>query len=427
MAVQDVIRGGLEGLAASLQGYMAAKVAVAQAKNAQDKQRALLTFQQQKLDLEAELGRRGIDLQERQLEETSKQTTALREQNRLEAEKQRQFQLSLQREKIGADAEAREDTQAHDIELQNLKSDAEFKTAQAKISADLLKAAGGNITATLPEPYKSAFAFAVQGATNNDQVARNAQTLSNMINAGQLEQAKEFISSIAVNTADATELKGYVARQEMLQTIEAIDQALSQLAADGRVTGILTGASEQLTQKILRTTSDANLARFATELDLAIQRYRQLVSGAAFTEAEAAEYKRIFPSLSNVEELNTAKLQAIRDVNVRNQQLFLQRRLGEQGANLVGVRVDAAPLSTEAQNAQNALNAAGIIPPPQPQPKAQTDSTGFFGPPRALTDDAVQQIVEQLQHANISEGVIRATLKKRGATDEQVEQYLGGE
>jgi hypothetical protein len=44
----------------------------------------------------------------------------------------------------------------------------------------------------------------------------------------------------------------------------------------------------------------------ATQINVAIQNYRKAISGAAFSEAEAAEYAAIFPSTKNSKELNDA-------------------------------------------------------------------------------------------------------------------------
>jgi len=61
-------------------------------------------------------------------------------------------------------------------------------------------------------------------------------------------------------------------------------------------------------EKILKRVADPKLREMAQEIMKAVQSYRHMVSGAAFTEAEAKEYRAMFPNTRSTKELNSAKL-----------------------------------------------------------------------------------------------------------------------
>ena len=141
-------------------------------------------------------------------------------------------------------------------------------------------------------------------------------------------QTKGVLGQLAFERAGEAEKKWVIGRDEMAATLIDLTNQLEIISLQTNFdTGILEGTWEQIQQK-LGTTGDPRLAQFQTELLLAIQAYRQAISGAAFTEAEAKEYERLFPGLSRNMEVNRARITGItNNINTR-QRAFYERYLG---------------------------------------------------------------------------------------------------
>jgi len=156
----------------------------------------------------------------------------------------------------------------------------------------------------------------------------NRNSLDEYLQDDDMEGAKDFMLTLARDKADTTERNSVSGRDDALQSLAYVEQKLNEFIDNGGKTGLLTGNLEKFREKILKKTSDSNLAETANEIAIAIQTYRKAVSGAAFTEAEAKEYTAIFPSIGKSPELNKAKINSLRKVFNRNQETFYKRMLG---------------------------------------------------------------------------------------------------
>lgn len=205
-----------------------------------------------------------------------------------------------------------------------------------KLESEAEKSTLGLTEADLPEPFLTAFRFVTRNGMTPDQIKQNLASLQGILQAAaaatgeardtKMAAAREYVAGLAAAAADTTEVKSYVAREELIATTQHLREAL-QAIETGRIEGISEAA-----HRWLGTTRDSAVAEISTQLQLAIQRYRQLISGAAFTEAEAEEYKRIFPDIGKEAELNAAILNALEDVAIRNQKLYYRRYLGSTAA-----------------------------------------------------------------------------------------------
>jgi len=157
---------------------------------------------------------------------------------------------------------------------------------------------------------------------------------NDLIQAGNVEEAKEFIIQSAIEGASVDTTKKLIGREEALESVDALRTALNKYTEAGGKTGVLKGGQEKLLQKLGRT-SDPVLAEIENEIRLAIQAYRSAISGAAFTESESKEYERIFPNIDRGHELNTAKLDSLETVYNRNQKVFFVQKLGNENYNVL--------------------------------------------------------------------------------------------
>lgn len=155
--------------------------------------------------------------------------------------------------------------------------------------------------------------------------------LDDYISNGDIEGARDYILKVARDTALADEKKNVNARQEALYAINIIEDSLSQYISMGGDTGLLTGNVEKFYNNVLKKTKDPIKAELANTISQTIQTYRQQLTGAAFTESEAREYNRLFPSITKSPELNQALINSLKSQYERNMRLFYERQLGGAG------------------------------------------------------------------------------------------------
>ena len=155
--------------------------------------------------------------------------------------------------------------------------------------------------------------------------------LDDFIQNGDMSGAKDYILKVARDTALAEEKKNVIAREEALYAIGIIEDNLYEYISMGGDTGLLTGNVEKFYNNVLKKTKDPIKAELANTISQTIQTYRQQLTGAAFTESEAREYNRLFPSITKSPELNQALINSLKSQYERNMRLFYERQLGSAG------------------------------------------------------------------------------------------------
>ena len=138
-------------------------------------------------------------------------------------------------------------------------------------------------------------------------------TIDRNLAEGNVELAKESIVSGILSTLGAVEVKKFNGIRRGMKLLDEISNDLKEYELGGGDTNIFTGTTEKMLEKA-GGLINPDLARIGNKIAIAIQRYRQDLTGAAFTESEAKEYRAIFPSLNNISLLNSAKMEALRGV-----------------------------------------------------------------------------------------------------------------
>lgn len=165
---------------------------------------------------------------------------------------------------------------------------------------------------------------------NQSKIAR--KEFNSLLGEGKIQQAKEFLVSSAISTLNTEQKNKAIGRSEALLALDDIESLLNKYEQKGGDTGFFSGKMEDIANKIGKTT-DPELALIQNQIRLAIVDYRRAVSGAAFTESEAAEYERLFPSIGKVEEFNNSSLSSLRQTFNRNQKGVLQTVMGQTNYN----------------------------------------------------------------------------------------------
>lgn len=153
---------------------------------------------------------------------------------------------------------------------------------------------------------------------------------------GETEKAKNLILTTAANSLDATSMQDFKGSDLTLKLLDSIQGDLDYLAKKGVNTGFLKGKETDVLRNIGET-QDPEVAKVQSKILSAVQRYRKAITGAGFAESETAEYNKIFPGIGNSKELNTANIEALREVLNANIDTYYGQVLGEDVYNnLVG-------------------------------------------------------------------------------------------
>lgn len=103
----------------------------------------------------------------------------------------------------------------------------------------------------------------------------------------------------------------YDAKKSAIPAIDELADKLKAYEAAGGDTGILKGKAEDIANKLGKV-NDPKFKSLATDLKISLQKYRNDMSGAAFTEQEAKEYASVNPAGNKSINLNLAIIDGMR-------------------------------------------------------------------------------------------------------------------
>ncbi len=138
--------------------------------------------------------------------------------------------------------------------------------------------------------------------------AEAALTLQNAVASKDYKNAYQLgINKISDQLATAEEKAQFNAKQRAIPAAESLKEKLNAFALGGGDTGLLKGTAENIEAKLGKV-KDPALRALATELKIAFQTYRKDMSGAAFSNAESADYESVNPTSKKDLNLNLAIL-----------------------------------------------------------------------------------------------------------------------
>lgn len=211
---------------------------------------------------------------------------------------------------------------------------------------------GGNGASTAgynaPEntPYKNALEQVVQGKAPTEARPQRAQ-LDALLQSGNTQGAKEYLLSAALTKFGPTEQTNALGRMTAVDALKDISQKLTTLKDKGVNTNIFKGNLEQAAQTIGNSTNQ-ELASVGNEIALAYNVYRKAMTGVAFSPAEAAQYAKIFPSLTNLDSLNQTKINSLIDSFNQQQKTVVGAAIGQSNYEKIfenNAQTNSAPVT----------------------------------------------------------------------------------
>lgn len=216
-------------------------------------------------------------------------------------------------------------SQANDDPI--LREQRQFKLEQEKASLAAMNA--------IPDEWK----FPIRRAVMSVPAYRQGEQRKLMVDAyqsGDMEELRGIIIQAATESEQAETKKGILGRNEAVLALKDIRSMMEELEKKGVDTNIFQGKFEKLAQWA-GTTSNPELAELGVRITDAYVRYRQSLTGAQFGEAEAKEYRSMFPDFINTLELNKAKIRGLERAMATRHNTYWKYKLGPKGAQLVGL------------------------------------------------------------------------------------------
>jgi hypothetical protein len=149
---------------------------------------------------------------------------------------------------------------------------------------------------------------------------------------GDKKAASDYLRSVARKSAPAEMQKQVEGTERALEFIDEIESDLENFEANGGNTNIFSGKAENVRKK-LGYVKDPEMRKIAEKIHLAIMKYRNKMSGAAFSVPESAEYKEVFPSTEKTGKLNTALIDAIKETFSGDVGQFYRNAIGDNAYN----------------------------------------------------------------------------------------------
>jgi hypothetical protein len=210
----------------------------------------------------------------------------------------------------------------------------QYKLMQIKkLQQDIASSASsGGITAPQgKEAYSQAFNALVIGLPKASQDIAT-KTFNGYLSAGNYTEARNYITRLAVQNLPAADQTQALGRAQATAALKDIQSLLDEAKAKGANTNLLTGSLINIEQK-LGATGNPDLSYISSRIQQQRQIYRRSMTGVAFSPQENQEYTKIFPDLTNLDKLNSAKVSALTDAFDSNNRATLAFSIGDGNYN----------------------------------------------------------------------------------------------
>jgi len=155
----------------------------------------------------------------------------------------------------------------------------------------------------------------------------------------------------AKNIMGGPESSAVTKSEQALGSMKELDSLLKQFYASGGKSSLLSGKYENVLNK-LGTLQDPRLAGIGVSIAIALQKYRNAVSGTAFSVQEGQEMKSVFPSISNTQGLN--------DVITKSRLNALQSDIDTAYRGVLGSAYDSLKSNSMAGSTGQTRNINGV-------------------------------------------------------------------
>lgn len=242
--------------------------------------------------------------------------------------------LKLEQDKVSYQKE--QDKIQNDMSSKKLADDlATNELQREKLKADIQNVQenlpSANVSTMSASPTNVSYYNAVANASiglPTTQRAEIAKNLNQLLASGDTKGAQELIIRTAFQGQTGTQQQASIQRAEALDALGTVKSILADYTAKKGDTNLVKGNIQEIQQK-LGNAGDPEAAKVNARITQALQIYRNAITGAAWGTQETDEYKKLFPSLTNTNKLNTAIIDSMTDALNSNQRITLGSYIGQ--------------------------------------------------------------------------------------------------
>ena len=153
-----------------------------------------------------------------------------------------------------------------------------------------------------------------------------------LISQGNVEEARDFMKKTARTYATADRRNSIENMETTLSLLDDIEQELAEFEKLGYGTGFWSGNIDNLMAKVGQIKNKEHMA-LATKIAGTLQEYRKAMTGVQFNERENKDYKKMFPAVNKINELNSANIQGLRELFTNKTGKFYELQMGKKSYN----------------------------------------------------------------------------------------------
>lgn len=216
--------------------------------------------------------------------------------------------------------------------------------AYQKFLAGNAGARSGVVADDMPTDYSNVIKSATKGITPGERV-QYIDLANNLHAQGDTDSLNELIREAAVESEPVASQSQVNGRRDAMVALDEGMGLLKEMQAAGVPTNILRGTAEDVVRRLGESTN-TKYVEFGNRMARALNAYTHAVSGAQFSEPEAARYARMFPDYKNSMPVNEALIKSLKDAMKTEDETFWVRKLTKKGAELVGAVKRASTSNT---------------------------------------------------------------------------------
>lgn len=216
--------------------------------------------------------------------------------------------------------------------------------AYQKFLAGNAGARSGVVADDMPTDYSNVIKSATKGITPGERV-QYIDLANNLHAQGDTDSLNELIREAAVESEPVASQSQVNGRRDAMVALDEGMGLLKEMQAAGVPTNILRGTAEDIARRLGESTN-TKYVEFGNRMARALNAYTHAVSGAQFSEPEAARYARMFPDYKNSMPVNEALIKSLKDAMKTEDETFWVRKLTKKGAELVGAVKRASTSNT---------------------------------------------------------------------------------
>ena len=160
----------------------------------------------------------------------------------------------------------------------------------------------------VPKQYTATVDQAASLAGAEDQRETTKAIIGNALSEENYAQAYAQIANNVEESLTGTVGSRFANARTDINVMTGLRDAIEDYVAAGGDTGLLKGTAEDVAEKfgVLANSKDPEFAALGAQLQREFQTYRNIMTGAAFTPAESAEYEAVNPTENKSLDLNLA-------------------------------------------------------------------------------------------------------------------------